>query len=423
MWMRMRFDIGWPEVLFGVRGMLARLDREAIEQRVCECWPRPEQMFPCLSVRTGFDLLWASLELPAGSEVLMSALTIPDMVRIVEHHALVPVPVDLNTADMGPDADRLRRAITPATRAIVVAHLFGTRLPLEPILKIARQHGLLVIEDCAQAFVGCDYDGHPDADVTMFSFGPIKTITAFGGAVFCVRRPDLLATMQSRHRLYPLQSRWTYLTRFMKYSFLKGLSCRPVCDVIVGVCRGAGLDYDRWINRVARAFPGPRWLEPLRFQPSAPLWAMLEQRLRTFDPAWIAARAARARRLARLIPRGAICPAGDVPDHSHWVFPVLTQDPAAVIAELAKAGFDATQGSSLRVIDPPEDRPQLDPQTTREVLAGMVFLPLYPEMPRHDIQRLADVLHRLEDHLAIDPNVAEPPARFPRVMMVDLRSG
>src|SRR3990172_4514359 len=162
MWLRMRFDIGWSDVAYGARTLFARLDRKSLLSEVAACWPEPELMFPCLSVRTGFDLLWRSLDLPAGSEVLMSALTIPDMPRIVRHHQLVPVPVDLNVADMAPDLNVLRRAITPKTRAIVVAHLFGVRLPLDPIIKIAREHNLTIIEDCAQAFEGCHYAGHPD---------------------------------------------------------------------------------------------------------------------------------------------------------------------------------------------------------------------------------------------------------------------
>jgi perosamine synthetase len=422
MWIRMRFDIGWPDVLFGFRMACSRLDRDALDRQIRQHWPHPQRMFPCMSVRTGFDLLWASLDLPPGSEVLMSALTIGDMVRIVKHHNLVPVPVDLDSTDLGPNLDQLRRAITPATRAIVVAHLFGARLRLEPILEIARQHGLLVIEDCAQAFSGLDYDGHPEADVTMFSFGPIKTITAFGGAVFCVRDAELLAKIEARHRLYPVQSRWSYLKRFAKYSTLKGLSCRPVCDVIIAVCRSAGLDYNRWISGIVRAFPGPHWLDHLRVQPSAPLAAVMERRFREFDPAWIAARVARARRLARWLTAGAIRPSADAPDHSYWVFPILARDPAALIAALATAGFDATYQGSLRPVDPPQDRPELDPQTARRLLSGMVFLPLCPEMPRHEIERLADVLERHHDCLAIDQRTVPTPSRFPR-SVIDLRSG
>jgi perosamine synthetase len=422
MWLRMRFDIGWRDVAFGLRSLVERHDRETLKRRIAECWPKPNQMFTCLSVRTGFDLMWKSLELPAGSEVLMSALTIPGMPQIVRHHQLVPVPVDLDIARMTPDLASLRRAIGPKTRAIVIAHLFGTRLHLDPVIQIARQHNLTIIEDCAQGFESCRYDGHPGADVTMFSFGPIKTITAFGGAVFCVRDERLLAQMQSLEQLYPVQSRWSHMKRFAKFSVLTGMACRPLCDVILTVSRAADWDYDHWMNTVARAFPGPRWLERLRSQTSGPLLALLERRLRLCDTSRIAARAGRGRRLARLMPRVAMRPAGQTDDHTYWVFPILARDPARVIAELAGAGYDATQGTSLRVIDPPEDRPDLDPRAAREALASMVFLPLCPAMPRREIERLARVLDGLTDYLTVDPTAAEPPARFPRVVL-DLRTG
>jgi dTDP-4-amino-4,6-dideoxygalactose transaminase len=422
MWLRMRFDIGWSDVLFGLRRMGTRRDRVDLQERICDLWPRPERMFPCLSVRSGFDMLWKSLDLPAGSEVIMSALTIPDMVRIVEHHKLLPVPVDLNVSDMAPDPEQLRRAITPKTKAIVVAHLFGTRIPLEPIIQVAREHNLLVIEDCAQAFVGCHDDGHPDADVTMFSFGPIKTITAFGGGVFCVRDAKLLARMQAIQSEYPVQSRWSFFKRFSKYSFLKVLSCRPLRDAILTVYRAAGFDYDRWISTIVRAFPGPKWLERLQYQPSAPLLAMLEHRLSTFDDTWLAAREARGNRLARLLPVGAMRPAASVADHTYWVFPILANNPPKVVEALADLGYDATQLSSLRVIDPPEDRPELDPAVARDVLAHMIFLPLCPEMPRRELERMARILGGLTEHLTMDPDAIRSPAVFPRVLG-DSRSG
>lgn len=422
MWLRMRFDIGWRDVAFGAKSLCERHDRESLKRRIAACWPHPERMFSCLSVRTGFDLVWKSLELPAGSEVLMSALTIPGMPQIVRHHELVPVPVDLDIARMAPDLTSLRRAIGPKTRALVVAHLFGTRLDLDPIVKIARQHNLTIIEDCAQGFEGCHYDGHGEADVTMFSFGPIKTITAFGGAVFCVRDERLLERMHSLEQLYPVQSRWSHVKRFAKYSVLTGMSCRPLCDVILTVSRAADWDYDHWMNTVARAFPGPRWLERLRHQASAPLLALLERRLRLCDTSAIAARAARGRLLAGQMPRAAMRPAGRSENHTYWVFPILARDPARVIAELAGAGYDATQGSSLRAIEPPEDRPELDPRAAREALASMVFLPLPPAMPRREIERMGRVLDRLADYLVLDPAAVEPPARFPRVVL-DLRSG
>ena len=422
MWLRMRFDIGWSDVAFGLCRVGTRRDRAELEQGIRQLWPHPEQMFPCLSVRTAFDLLWKALDFPPGSEVIMSALTIPDMVRIVEHHQLVPVPADLNVADMAPDLDSLRRAITPATKAIVVAHLFGTRTVIEPILEIARRHDLLVIEDCAQAFAGCHFDGHAGADVSMFSFGPIKTATAFGGGVFRVADPRVLSRMQSLHAEYPVQGRGSYLKRFAKYSVLKGMSCRPLRDAILAVYRAAGFDYDLWISGVVRAFPGPKWLDRLRHQPSAPLLTVLARRLSTFDETWLAARTARGNHMARLMPDGAMRPAMNSSEHSFWVFPILADEPDRVVAALAQAGFDATRRSSLRVVEPPAGRPELDPHHARDILSRMIFLPLCPEMPRREMDRMAKILDGLADCLTKVPAGSETPVLFPR-MLGGSRSG
>ena len=62
-----------------------------------------------LSVRTGWDLLLTALALPAGSEVVTSAVTIPDMVRIIEHHGLTPVPVDVDAVGLEIDLEQLER--------------------------------------------------------------------------------------------------------------------------------------------------------------------------------------------------------------------------------------------------------------------------------------------------------------------------
>jgi len=63
----------------------------------------------------------------------------------------------------------------PRVKAIVPVHLYGHPANMPAIMEIARRHDLRVIEDCAQAFVGSAYAGHPDSDCALFSFGPIKT--------------------------------------------------------------------------------------------------------------------------------------------------------------------------------------------------------------------------------------------------------
>src|SRR2546430_15614694 len=98
--------------------------------------PRPGPDGPgslrCLSVRSGFHLLLRALDLRAGDEVVFSALTPPDLPRLAEHHGLVPVPVDLDPRTLAPDPALLEAALSPRTRLVVVAHLFGGLLDPEP---------------------------------------------------------------------------------------------------------------------------------------------------------------------------------------------------------------------------------------------------------------------------------------------------
>ena len=150
MWSRKRLDIGWPDLLFGISRVCFPLKQAGIDEFAQGIFSDPEHILACLSVRSGFDLLLGKLGLPKGSEVLVSAITIPDMIRIIEHHGLVPVPVDLDPQQMAPSMENWRRAVTPATRAILVAHLFGGRIAMEPILELAGQKKLLVFEDCAR---------------------------------------------------------------------------------------------------------------------------------------------------------------------------------------------------------------------------------------------------------------------------------
>ena len=71
------------------------------------------------------------------------------MIRIIEAYGLVPVPVDTNMAELSVEPEYLTIAVTERSRAILVAHLFGCRMPMEPILQFAQKYQLLVIEDCS----------------------------------------------------------------------------------------------------------------------------------------------------------------------------------------------------------------------------------------------------------------------------------
>jgi len=122
-----------------------------------------------------------------GDEVITVPFTFVATVSAIHYSGAktVFVDVDPKTFTMSPDA--IERAITPRTKAIMPVHLYGQPADMDPILAIARKHGLVVIEDAAQAH-GAEYKGRRVGslgDLACFSFYPGKNLGALGdgGAV------------------------------------------------------------------------------------------------------------------------------------------------------------------------------------------------------------------------------------------------
>jgi dTDP-4-amino-4,6-dideoxygalactose transaminase len=176
-------------------------------------------------VRSGLDLLLGTMQWPVGSEIVCSALNIPDMTKVIRQHGLVPVPADLDVERLAPNLELLEQAITPRTKAILIAHLYGNFVPLEPILAMARRHGLMLIEDAAEIYDGV-YTGHADADVSLFSFGPLKTATALAGGVLRTQDSELFARLKANHERWPTQGRLDYFNRLCKYGTMKFFAAR-----------------------------------------------------------------------------------------------------------------------------------------------------------------------------------------------------
>src|SRR5262245_21451511 len=248
MWARKRLDITWLDLLHSLAGCLTRWDRARAQAAVERTWSDDGHALACLSVRSAFDLLLAAANFPPGSEVLVSAITIPDMVRIIREHGLVPVPLDLDPESTLPTPEQISARIMPQTRAVLIAHLFGSAAPLEAHISVAREHKLLFIEDCAQAFRGRGYRGDPRTDASLFSFGTIKTATALGGAVAVVRDRALLEDMRRRQAAWPVQSRAGYLQRVAKYMVLKAASYRVPLSGLIALLQLIGKDHDRVMN-------------------------------------------------------------------------------------------------------------------------------------------------------------------------------
>jgi dTDP-4-amino-4,6-dideoxygalactose transaminase len=144
----------------------------------------------CAAVGNGTDALYLALRatgIGPGDEVLTVAHTFIATTEAVTMVGARSVFVDIDDATMLMDPTRIEAALTPATRAIIVVHLYGQPCDMDAILAVARKHNLVVIEDAAQAH-GARWRGRRAGtlgDLGCFSFYPGKNLGAYGdgGAV------------------------------------------------------------------------------------------------------------------------------------------------------------------------------------------------------------------------------------------------
>ncbi len=140
-----------------------------------------------IGVGSGTEALWLALlalGVGDGDEVITVPSTFMATAEAISFANATPVFVDIQERTYTLDPALLERAITPATRAIIPVHLFGQMADMDPIMEIARRHGLYVIEDACQAH-GAEYKGRKAGsigDAGCFSFYPGKNLGAFGEA-------------------------------------------------------------------------------------------------------------------------------------------------------------------------------------------------------------------------------------------------
>lgn len=159
-----------------------------------------------VGVANGLDALILSLQccgFKKGTEVIVPSNTYIATILAIIHCDLVPVLVEPDSRTYNIDPLKIQQAITKNTVAIMVVHLYGQCCEMGPILEIASQHGLKVIEDCAQAH-GARYQNKlagTFGDFGAFSFYPTKNLGALGdaGAIICKSETDYLKIRQLRN--------------------------------------------------------------------------------------------------------------------------------------------------------------------------------------------------------------------------------
>ena len=127
----------------------------------------------------------AALELGPGDEVILPTFTIISCAAAIVRAGAVPVVADCDPDTWNLEVRDLERLVTPRTKAIMVVHIYGLPVDLDPVLELAAKHGLRVIEDTAEA-LGQTYRGRPCGsfgDLSTFSFYPNKLVTTGEGGM------------------------------------------------------------------------------------------------------------------------------------------------------------------------------------------------------------------------------------------------
>lgn len=148
---------------------------------------------------TALHLAIAALGIGPGDEVLVQTFTNMATAFAVSYVGAIPVPIDIDPKTWNINPALIKERITSKTKAIIVVHIFGHPVDMDPVLDIARVHGLFVIEDCAEAH-GAKYKGKIVGglgDVGCFSFYANKIITTGEGGMVTTNNSKLAEKLRS----------------------------------------------------------------------------------------------------------------------------------------------------------------------------------------------------------------------------------
>jgi perosamine synthetase len=172
----------------------------------------------CSNCTSGMHIATQLFDIRKGDEVIITPTTFIATSLVVLKEGGVPVYADIDPRTYNIDPAKIAAKVTPKTKAIYVVHYGGLMCDMDPIMEIARQHKLFVLEDCAHA-IGAEYKGRQAGtvgDIGVFSFHSLKNITTCGEGGMITTNNDLFAKGTEKLRCMNLidweagQDRWTF---------------------------------------------------------------------------------------------------------------------------------------------------------------------------------------------------------------------
>lgn len=193
-------DAEIDEVVDSLRsGWLGTGPKVARFERAFAVYKGVEQAVAVNSCTAALHLSLLAADLGPGDEVITTPLTFCATVNAILHAGATPVLADVDPITFNIDPAEVAARITPRTRAILPVHFAGRPCAMDPLMALAEQHGLRMIEDCAHAIESA-YHGQPTGtfgDFGCFSFYVTKNVVTGEGGMILARRPEDAARLKT----------------------------------------------------------------------------------------------------------------------------------------------------------------------------------------------------------------------------------
>tara|TARA_R110002072_G_scaffold303123_1_gene494746 strand:+ start:195112 stop:196302 length:1191 start_codon:yes stop_codon:yes gene_type:complete len=207
----------WPEVIDALNACLSDGSWGKYHGANCEALTEQLNAFHnvsetilCASGTAAVELALRGVRVEAGDEVILSAYDFKANFQNILTIGATPVLIDIDPASWQMDVSQLEAAISNKTKAIIVSHLHGGCVPMQPVMELAERHGVSVVEDACQA-TGAVFDGYragTAGHVGVLSFGGSKLLTSGRGGAVMTDRPEVAQRIrlftQRGNEAYPL---------------------------------------------------------------------------------------------------------------------------------------------------------------------------------------------------------------------------
>lgn len=228
------------------------------DKRPFGTYPTTVNAFAVTNGTAAIDAAVEALGIGPGDEVILPTFTIISCILQILRSGATPVLVDSDLHTWNMDVTQIESKITPRTKAIMVVHIYGLPVDMDPVLDIARRYGLKIIEDAAEMH-GQTYRGKPCGsfgDISTFSFYPNKHITTGEGGMIVTDDDELAETCRSlRNLCFQPQKRFVHERlgwnlRMTNLQAALGLAQLERLDEFIEKKRSMGLRYTELFNEI-----------------------------------------------------------------------------------------------------------------------------------------------------------------------------